>query len=74
MLTKSDLLAYTISNNFKTLFKVLNFLKYFYQNDTGVYCCGPAPRKAIKEGHTYIPHDVPFVLAEVHGDRISWKV
>lgn len=40
----------------------------------GVYQCGPAPLKAIREGHAYLPYDVPFIFAEVNGDRIHWKV
>ncbi|XP_041060190.1 protein-glutamine gamma-glutamyltransferase 2-like isoform X2 [Carcharodon carcharias] len=37
---------------------------------TGVYCCGPAPVKAIKEGETDICYDVPFIFAEVNADCV----
>ncbi|ESO92905.1 hypothetical protein LOTGIDRAFT_120391, partial [Lottia gigantea] len=36
--------------------------------------CGPAPLKAIREGHVYLNYDVPFIFSEVNGDRIYWKV
>ncbi|XP_065810725.1 transglutaminase 5, like [Labrus bergylta] len=34
----------------------------------GVYCCGPAPVKAIKDRCIDLPFDVPFVYAEVNAD------
>ncbi|XP_029358347.1 transglutaminase 5, like [Echeneis naucrates] len=34
----------------------------------GVYCCGPAPVKAIKDRHINLPYDIPFVYAEVNAD------
>ncbi|XP_036386811.1 protein-glutamine gamma-glutamyltransferase 2-like [Megalops cyprinoides] len=40
----------------------------------GVHCCGPAPVKAILEGHTDVKYDVPFVFAEVNADRVTWMV
>ncbi|XP_076448843.1 protein-glutamine gamma-glutamyltransferase K-like isoform X2 [Babylonia areolata] len=39
----------------------------------GVMRCGPAPLRAIKEGHVYLNYDVPFVFSEVNGDRVYWK-
>nr|KAG5704527.1 hypothetical protein BaRGS_003838 [Batillaria attramentaria] len=39
----------------------------------GVMRCGPAPLKAIKEGHVWLNYDVPFVFSEVNGDRVYWK-
>lgn len=30
--------------------------------------------KAIKEGHVYLNYDVPFIFAEVNGDRVHWVV
>lgn len=32
---------------------------------SGVYCCGPAPVKAIKEGELTKSYDAPFIFAEV---------
>lgn len=40
----------------------------------GVYCCGPAPVKAILQGHVDLKYDVPFVFAEVNADRVTWMV
>ncbi|XP_041639534.1 transglutaminase 5, like [Cheilinus undulatus] len=34
----------------------------------GVFCCGPAPVKAIKDRSIELPFDVPFVYAEVNAD------
>ncbi|XP_062272509.1 protein-glutamine gamma-glutamyltransferase E-like [Scomber scombrus] len=40
----------------------------------GVYCCGPAPVKAVLNGDTDLKYDVPFVFAEVNADCIDWLV
>ncbi|XP_064611555.1 protein-glutamine gamma-glutamyltransferase K-like [Liolophura sinensis] len=40
----------------------------------GLMRCGPASLKAIKEGHVYLNYDVPFIFAEVNGDRVHWIV
>ncbi|XP_030634770.1 protein-glutamine gamma-glutamyltransferase 2-like [Chanos chanos] len=44
------------------------------EKSEGTYCCGPAPVKAILEGHTNIKYDVPFVFAEVNADIVNWMV
>ncbi|XP_064871940.1 protein-glutamine gamma-glutamyltransferase 2-like [Oncorhynchus nerka] len=44
------------------------------EKSTGVYCCGPAPVKAILQGHVDLKYDVPFVFAEVNADRVTWMV
>ena len=36
--------------------------------------CGPAPLRAIKEGHVYLGYDTKFIFAEVNGDRVTWLV
>ncbi|XP_057701220.1 transglutaminase 5, like [Corythoichthys intestinalis] len=38
------------------------------QRSRGVFCCGPAPVKAIKERRVNLVYDVPFVYAEVNAD------
>nr|XP_061814203.1 protein-glutamine gamma-glutamyltransferase 2-like [Nerophis lumbriciformis] len=38
----------------------------------GVYCCGPIPVKAIKEGELMYKYDAPFVFAEVNADVITF--
>lgn len=40
----------------------------------GVYCCGPAPVKAIKEGDMQLKYDIPFIFAEVNADVVYWVV
>ncbi|XP_074867425.1 protein-glutamine gamma-glutamyltransferase 2 [Carettochelys insculpta] len=42
------------------------------EKSEGVYCCGPAPVKAIKEGELALKYDIPFVFAEVSADVIYW--
>ncbi|XP_029548828.1 protein-glutamine gamma-glutamyltransferase 2-like [Salmo trutta] len=44
------------------------------EKSTDVYCCGPAPVKAILQGHVDLKYDVPFVFAEVNADRVTWMV
>lgn len=44
------------------------------EKSSDVYCCGPAPVKAIREGHADIKYDVPFVFGEVNADKVSWLV
>uniref|UniRef100_A0A3P9A583 Protein-glutamine gamma-glutamyltransferase 2 n=1 Tax=Esox lucius TaxID=8010 RepID=A0A3P9A583_ESOLU len=44
------------------------------ETSNGVFCCGPAPVKAILEGHTDLKYDVDFVFAEVNADQVEWKV
>lgn len=42
------------------------------EKSDGVYCCGPAPVFAVKEGDLAINYDVPFVFAEVNADVITY--
>ncbi|KAM3922553.1 protein-glutamine gamma-glutamyltransferase 2 [Leptodactylus fuscus] len=42
------------------------------EKSDGVYCCGPAPVLAIKEGDLAINYDVPFVFAEVNADVVCY--
>lgn len=39
----------------------------------GIFQCGPSPLKAIKHGEVHLPHDTPFVFAEVNADRVLWR-
>ncbi|XP_037535760.1 transglutaminase 5, like [Nematolebias whitei] len=45
------------------------------QRSEGVFCCGPAPVKAIKYQRVDLPYDIPFVYAEVNADvhTIIWS-
>ncbi|XP_051986628.1 protein-glutamine gamma-glutamyltransferase 2 [Xyrauchen texanus] len=42
------------------------------EKSSGTYCCGPAPVKAICEGHTNVKYDIPFVFGEVNADKVTW--
>ncbi|NXA03583.1 TGM2 glutamyltransferase, partial [Sapayoa aenigma] len=44
------------------------------EKSEGVYCCGPAPVKAIKEGDMQLKYDIPFIFAEVNADVVYWVV
>ncbi|NXU06552.1 TGM2 glutamyltransferase, partial [Buphagus erythrorhynchus] len=44
------------------------------EKSEGVYCCGPAPVKAIKEGDMLLKYDIPFIFAEVNADVVYWVV
>ncbi|XP_051488984.1 protein-glutamine gamma-glutamyltransferase 2 isoform X1 [Apus apus] len=44
------------------------------EKSEGVFCCGPAPVKAIKEGDLQMMYDIPFVFAEVNADVVYWVV
>lgn len=39
---------------------------------SGMYCCGPIPVRAIKEGELTFKYDAPFVFAEVNADVITF--
>lgn len=41
-------------------------------SSTGLFCCGPASVKAIKEGDVHLPYDTPFVYAQVNADEVIW--
>ncbi|XP_062887509.1 protein-glutamine gamma-glutamyltransferase 2-like isoform X2 [Mobula hypostoma] len=42
------------------------------EKSEGIYCCGPAPVKAIQDGSVEMKYDVPFVFAEVNADVVTW--
>ncbi|XP_034022916.1 protein-glutamine gamma-glutamyltransferase 2 [Thalassophryne amazonica] len=42
------------------------------EKSEGVYCCGPVPVRAIKEGELTFKYDAPFVFAEVNADVHSF--
>uniref|UniRef100_A0A8D3D5S1 Protein-glutamine gamma-glutamyltransferase 2 n=1 Tax=Scophthalmus maximus TaxID=52904 RepID=A0A8D3D5S1_SCOMX len=42
------------------------------EKSEGVYCCGPIPVRAIKEGELTFKYDAPFVFAEVNADTITY--
>nr|XP_021505554.1 protein-glutamine gamma-glutamyltransferase Z [Meriones unguiculatus] len=42
------------------------------QTSNGLFCCGPASVKAIKEGEVHLAYDTSFVFAEVNADEVIW--
>uniref|UniRef100_A0A8C5KKA4 protein-glutamine gamma-glutamyltransferase n=2 Tax=Jaculus jaculus TaxID=51337 RepID=A0A8C5KKA4_JACJA len=42
------------------------------QTSSGLFCCGPASVKAIKEGDIHLAYDTSFVYAEVNADEVVW--
>ncbi|KAK3556843.1 hypothetical protein QTP70_022280 [Hemibagrus guttatus] len=40
----------------------------FFLTTLGVFCCGPVPLKAIKDGEILCKYDAPFVFSEVNAD------
>uniref|UniRef100_UPI0037E7B21E protein-glutamine gamma-glutamyltransferase E-like n=1 Tax=Semicossyphus pulcher TaxID=241346 RepID=UPI0037E7B21E len=44
------------------------------ETSDGIYCCGPAAKRAILKGDTDLKYDVPFVYAEVNSDCVDWLV
>ncbi|XP_071813350.1 protein-glutamine gamma-glutamyltransferase K-like isoform X2 [Apostichopus japonicus] len=43
------------------------------ETSEGIFQTGPASLNAIKQGLIYLPHDAPFVFAEVNADRVYWQ-
>ncbi|XP_054638083.1 protein-glutamine gamma-glutamyltransferase 2-like, partial [Dunckerocampus dactyliophorus] len=41
------------------------------EKSDGVYCCGPASLRAIKEGELTKKYDAPFIFAEVNADVVD---
>lgn len=39
---------------------------------SGVFCCGPVPVRAIKQGELLSKYDAPFVFAEVNADAVTF--
>ncbi|KAK5615047.1 hypothetical protein CRENBAI_006549 [Crenichthys baileyi] len=42
------------------------------EKSEGVYCCGPIPVRAIKDGELTFKYDAPFVFAEVNADVVTF--
>lgn len=42
------------------------------EKSKGVYCCGPVPVRAIKQGELTSKYDAPFVFAEVNADVLTF--
>ncbi|XP_056622240.1 protein-glutamine gamma-glutamyltransferase 2 isoform X2 [Triplophysa dalaica] len=44
------------------------------ERSDGVFCCGPCPVHAVKEGELGLKYDAPFVFSEVNADLVVWIV
>uniref|UniRef100_A0A4W4FZT3 protein-glutamine gamma-glutamyltransferase n=1 Tax=Electrophorus electricus TaxID=8005 RepID=A0A4W4FZT3_ELEEL len=44
------------------------------ERSDGVYCCGPCPVLAVREGEVGMKYDTTFVFSEVNADLICWMV
>ncbi|XP_072925959.1 protein-glutamine gamma-glutamyltransferase 2 [Hemitrygon akajei] len=42
------------------------------ERSDGIFCCGPSPVKAIKEGQMDVKYDTVFIYAEVNADVVYW--
>ncbi|XP_018412167.1 PREDICTED: protein-glutamine gamma-glutamyltransferase K, partial [Nanorana parkeri] len=43
------------------------------ETSNGIYCCGPSPLLAIKNGIVNIKFDTPFIFAEVNSDKVFYQ-
>ncbi|XP_006039042.2 protein-glutamine gamma-glutamyltransferase K, partial [Alligator sinensis] len=43
------------------------------ETSSGIFCCGPCPVEAIKNGLVYLKYDAPFIFAEVNSDKVYWQ-
>lgn len=43
------------------------------ETSNGIYCCGPSPLLAIKNGLVNIKYDTPFIFAEVNSDKVFYQ-
>lgn len=41
---------------------------------SGVYCCGPCPVKAVRDGDVGMKYDAAFVFSEVNANLVTWIV
>ncbi|KAL4657032.1 protein-glutamine gamma-glutamyltransferase 2-like [Arapaima gigas] len=44
------------------------------ERSDGVFCCGPCPVNAIKEGEVGVKYDAAFVFSEVNADLACWII
>ncbi|XP_069618484.1 protein-glutamine gamma-glutamyltransferase K [Ranitomeya imitator] len=43
------------------------------ETSNGIYCCGPCPLLAVKNGLVNIKYDAPFLFAEVNSDKVFYQ-
>lgn len=51
----------------------VNLSSLFWRFPSGVYCCGPIPVRAIKEGDLMFKYDALFVFSEVNADVVTFR-
>uniref|UniRef100_S4RRN8 protein-glutamine gamma-glutamyltransferase n=1 Tax=Petromyzon marinus TaxID=7757 RepID=S4RRN8_PETMA len=44
------------------------------ERSEGMFCCGPAPVRAVRKGQVSLGYETPFVFAEVNADVVMWSV
>ncbi|KAM9296682.1 protein-glutamine gamma-glutamyltransferase 5-like [Gastrophryne carolinensis] len=44
------------------------------EKSNGIFRCGPASVKAIKEGEVHLNYDCPFIFSMVNADCVSWTL
>ncbi|XP_067324420.1 protein-glutamine gamma-glutamyltransferase 5-like [Anolis sagrei] len=44
------------------------------ERSKGLFCCGPASVRAVREGELSLPFDTPFVFSMVNADRVVWML
>lgn len=42
------------------------------ETSNGIYCCGPCPVRALKNGDIGVNYDASFIMAEVNADSFAW--
>uniref|UniRef100_A0A8D2KXQ9 protein-glutamine gamma-glutamyltransferase n=1 Tax=Varanus komodoensis TaxID=61221 RepID=A0A8D2KXQ9_VARKO len=42
------------------------------ERSQGLFRCGPAPVRAVRDGELHLPYDTPFVFSMVNADRVVW--
>ncbi|KAM4708002.1 protein-glutamine gamma-glutamyltransferase K isoform 1-T4 [Discoglossus pictus] len=43
------------------------------ETSNGIYCCGPSPVLAVKNGLVNIKYDTPFIFSEVNSDKVFYQ-
>ncbi|XP_062860403.1 protein-glutamine gamma-glutamyltransferase 2 [Trichomycterus rosablanca] len=44
------------------------------ERSDGIYCCGPCPVQAVRDGEVGMKYDAAFVFSEVNADLVCWIV
>lgn len=44
------------------------------ERSDGVFCCGPCPVRAVRDGEVGVKYDAPFIFSEINADVVHWIV